>query len=249
MIVAVRRPTVIVAALLGLALALAIPTQSHAAGLGVTAFLTTNPNSNEFSYHAVAYGWTARSDRGSLEVCVELYDVQGELTIADPCRPIGRDGGSYPPSTEFCRAPGLVMVAATVVDTVSGNIRDRDSAEGHCGRVPIPEPAPETAPRFVPPLIPAPFCKAQFQIVVPRPVFTPLTLRVAYADGTAEDRLVQTGSGLAQFSFTHEFDHGFGARVHLIKASLLETGVYSLGYVVHPDPLAAPLAAAPTRCA
>jgi hypothetical protein len=36
MFVAVRRLTVMVAALLGLASALAIPTQSHAAGLGVS---------------------------------------------------------------------------------------------------------------------------------------------------------------------------------------------------------------------
>lgn len=249
MIVAVRRLTVIVAALLGLVLALAIPTQSHAAGTGVTAFVTTIPNSNEFSYKAVTYGWEARSNE-SLQVCVELYDVQGQLTVADPCRPIGLGGGSYPSSPAFCRAPGLVMVVAKVVDEFSGNILDSDTAEGHCGSLPIPEPAPETAPRFVPPLIPAPFCKAQFKIVVPTTtVSTPLTLRVEYADGTADDRVVwNDGGGLAQFSFAHEFAHGFGARVHLIKASLLETGGYSLGYVVHPDPLAAPLAA-PTRCA
>lgn len=245
MIVAVRRLTVIVAALLGFTLALAIPTQSHAAGTGVAAFLTTSPNSNQFSYKAEAYGWEVRSDR-SLQLCVELYDVQGQLTVANPCRPIG-NGGAYPLSTAVCRAPGFVMVVAKVEDD-SGNILDSDTAEGHCGRVPIPEPAPETAPRFVPPVIPAPLCQVQFEIVVPRPVFTPRTLRVAYADGTAEDRLVQTGSGLARFSFAHEFKHGFGARVHLIKASLLETGVYSLGYVVHPDPLAAPLAA-PMLCA
>jgi len=73
-----------------------------------------------------------------------------------------------------------------------------------------------------------------------------LTLRVAYADRTYEDRSIKPGSGLAQFSFAYEFPHGFGLRMHLIKASLLETGdvengVYSLGYVVHPDPLAAPM--------
>jgi hypothetical protein len=226
----VARLTFIVAALLGLALAM--PTKSHAAGVAVNATLMSNIGSNKFFYKADAYGLPLNRD---FEVCVEVSDVAGRLPILDPCRPIS-SFGSYPLSEAICRAPGLVLLRAFVRDT-RGNIYDSDYDEGPCGLGIPPLPVPGPVPKFVPPLLPAPFCIVQYNVVVPQQRSESSTLRVAYADGTTEERSVPTGIGLAEFSFRREFPHGFGVRKHVILASIVETGAYDLAYVAHPDPV------------
>lgn len=75
-------------------------------------------------------------------------------------------------------------------------------------------------------------CLAVYEVLVPQSPTRPLTIRFEYGDGTYEQRIVAQGTGVAEYTWTHQF-WPWQLHTWTQRATILETGAYSESTTTH----------------